>query len=101
MRRLVWALLVILVPGVGLSSRARIWTSETTQDFSSGTAHGVSGLPSGGLELSRRTDKIAGLAEATIYCSVVEKTGAAFFGTGHEGKIFRQDPGKEAALVAT
>jgi hypothetical protein len=94
-------LLALSCAGTAFGTAARIWVTETTQDFSAGVAHGVSGAPSGGLELSRATERIAGLSEATIFCAAEEPSGALDFGTGDEGKIFRQEKGKEAKLLAT
>lgn len=83
------------------AATARIWVTETASDFAAGVAHGVSGVPSGGLELSRRAERIGGLTEATLFCAAEGSSGVAFFGTGDEGKVYRQDKGQPAKLLAT
>ncbi len=101
MRKELWSLVVaVAFAGPAAGTSARIWVTDSASDFSSGVAHGVSGIPSGGLELSRRADRISGLSEATIFCAAEDRAGVLYAGTGDEGKLFRQEPGQPAKLLA-
>jgi hypothetical protein len=83
------------------ASIPRIWVTDSTSDFSAGVAHGVSAAAGGFLRLSRHAQRMPGVAAPTILCAVEEKSGAVVLGTGDEGKVFRQERGREATILAT
>ncbi|MGH9441396.1 MAG: hypothetical protein ACRD16_03905 [Thermoanaerobaculia bacterium] len=95
--------LALLLLGVGpaRASSVKIWATDTTREFSAGTAHGVSAEPSGELALARKTLRIAGISLPTILSAVEEPSGAIVIGTGDGGQILRAEPGKTAAVLAT
>jgi hypothetical protein len=83
------------------ASSAKIWVTDTTREFSAGTAHGVSAEPSGDLVLARRSGKIDGISAPTILSAAEEPSGAIEIGTGDGGQVLRAEPGKPAAVLAT
>ncbi len=83
------------------ASSAKIWATDTTGEFSAGTAHGVSAEPSGDLVLARRSGKIEGISAATILSAAEEPSGVIEIGTGDGGQVLRAEPGKPAAVLAT
>lgn len=83
------------------AARARFWVTESAPDFSAGTAHGISVLPSGGVVPGWHAEKMGGLSGAKILCAAEGKSGVLLFGTGSPGKIFVQQAGQEARLLTT
>jgi len=83
------------------ASTPKIWSIDSAREFSGGTAHGVSALPDGRLAMTRESLAIAGLSATKIFAVAAEKSGALLFACGDEGQIFRQEPGKPAAVLVT
>jgi hypothetical protein len=99
-RFLGFALLLCLARAAHASS-AKIWVTDTTREFSAGTAHGVSAEPTGDVVLARRSAKVEGIRASTILSAFEEAKGAIIVGTGDGGQVFRAEPGKPAVLLAT
>ncbi|HET9794608.1 MAG TPA: hypothetical protein VFS34_09115, partial [Thermoanaerobaculia bacterium] len=83
------------------ASTPKIWTIDSAREFSEGTAHGVSALPEGRLAMTRESHPIPGLSATKIFAVASEKSGALLFACGDEGQIFRQEPGRPAAVLVT
>ena len=94
-------LLILAAAAPARASSPKIWVTDSTKDFSTGTTRGVSALPGGALALTRASEKVAGLAATKIFAVASEKSGALLFGAGDEGEIYRAEPGKPATLLLT
>lgn len=93
------ALLCGVAALVGAS--AKIWTSDSTSDFSAGEARGIAVTVNGELVLSRALDRVDGIAEAVLYDAVASSNGTVFVGTGEAGRILRVSPGGKVETYAT
>ena len=91
----------LLSAAAASASSPKIWVTDSAKDFSTGTTHGVSALPTGALALTRDSVKIEGLSATKIFAVASEKSGALVFGTGDEGEVYRAEPGHPAKLLAT
>jgi ligand-binding sensor domain-containing protein len=97
-----WSLvLLFFCSPAAFASSAKIWVTDTTREFSAGTAHGVSAEPAGDLVLALRSAKVEGISSPTILSAVEEPSGAIDIGTGDGGQVLRAEPGKAAVLLAT
>ncbi len=83
------------------ASTPKTWITDSAREFSEGTAHGVSALPDGRLALTLESRPVTGLSATKIFAIASEKSGALLFACGDEGRIFRQEPGKPAAVLVT
>ncbi len=83
------------------SATAKIWTSDSTADFSAGEARGVAVTVNGELVLARPLARVEGISEAVLYDAVVSKDGTAFLGTGEAGRILRVSPAGKVETFAT
>ncbi len=101
MKRLLSLVLLSLCAPPAFASSAKIWATDTTREFSAGTAHGVSAEPSGDLILARRSAKVDGVTASTILSAVEEPSGTIVIGTGDGGQVLRAEAGKAAILLAT
>jgi hypothetical protein len=92
-----------LVSSVTSSSAAtaKIWTSDSSGDFSAGEARGVAVTVNGELVLSRPLERVEGVGEAVLYDAVTAKDGAVFVGTGEAGRILRVSPAGKVETFAT
>ena len=80
---------------------AKIWTSDSTGDFSAGEARGVAVTVRGELVLSRPLERVEGVGEAVLYDAVTGKDGGVFVATGEAGRILRVSPAGKVETFAT
>ncbi|MDQ5858944.1 MAG: hypothetical protein M3542_11800, partial [Acidobacteriota bacterium] len=83
------------------SATAKIWTSDSTADFSAGEARGVAVTVNGELVLARPLARVEGISEAVLYDAIVAKDGTVFLGTGEAGRILRVSPAGKVETFAT
>jgi len=94
------AALVSSVNSAGAST-AKIWTSDSTGDFSAGEARGVAVTVNGALVLSRPLERVEGVGEAVLYRAATTKDSVVFVGTGEAGRILRVSPTGRVDTFAT
>jgi hypothetical protein len=94
------AALVSSVTSAGAAA-AKIWTSDSSGDFSAGEARGVAVTVKGELVLSRPLERVEGVGEAVLYDAVTTKDGVVFVGTGEAGRILRVSPAGKVDTFAT
>jgi hypothetical protein len=87
--------------GPASAATAKIWTSDSTADFSAGEARGIAVTVNGELVLARPLARVEGISEAVLYDAVVAKDGTAFLGTGEAGRILRVSPSGKVETLAT
>jgi len=83
------------------AATAKIWTSDSTADFSAGEARGIAVTVNGELVLASPLARVEGISEAVLYDTVVAKDGTAFLGTGEAGRILRVSPSGKVETLAT
>lgn len=99
--RVTAVLAAALLSRIAGAATAKIWTSDSTGDFSSGEARGVAVTVDGQLVLSRPLERVEGVGEAVLYDAVAAKEGAVFVGTGEAGRILRISPAGKVETFAT
>jgi hypothetical protein len=90
-----------LVSRVAGAATAKIWTSDSTGDFSAGEARGVAVTVDGELVLSRSLERVEGVGEAVLYDAVTAKGGDVFVATGEAGRILRVSAAGKVETFAT
>jgi hypothetical protein len=93
---------VLLVSAVTASAAtAKIWTSDSSADFSAGEARGIAVTVNGELVLSRNLARVDGVNEAVLYDAVTGRGGVVFVGTGEAGRILRVSPAGKVETYVT
>ncbi|HEX9150113.1 MAG TPA: hypothetical protein VF958_13200 [Thermoanaerobaculia bacterium] len=92
---------LVLSAGAASAATAKIWTSDSTADFSAGEARGVAVTVNGELVLSRGLERIEGVTEAVLYDAVSAPGGVVFVGTGEAGRILRISAAGKVETYAT
>ncbi|HLO35224.1 MAG TPA: hypothetical protein VK194_04045, partial [Candidatus Deferrimicrobium sp.] len=92
---------LVLSAGTASAATAKIWTSDSTADFSAGEARGVAVTVNGELVLSRGLERIDGVSEAVLYDAVSAPGGVVFVGTGEAGRILRISAAGKVDTYAT
>ncbi|HEY6065790.1 MAG TPA: hypothetical protein VIY96_06510 [Thermoanaerobaculia bacterium] len=92
-----------LLAGAGGSSAAtaKIWTSDSSSDFSAGEARGIAVTVNGELVLARGLARVDGVNEAVLYDAVTGPGGVVYVGTGEAGRILRISPAGKVDVLAT
>lgn len=83
------------------AATAKIWTSDSTADFSAGEARGVAVTVKGELVLARPLARVEGVSESVLYAAVTAEDGTVFLGTGEAGRILRISPAGKVETFAT
>ena len=91
----------LLVPAIAFAANAKIWTSDSTADFSAGEARGIAVTVNGELVLSRGIERVEGVGEAVLYDAVTGPGGVVYIGTGEAGRILRVSPSGKVDTYAT
>ncbi len=96
-------LAAVLLSGVAplAGATAKIWTSDSTGDFSAGEARGIAVTVNGELVLSPPLERVEGIGEAVLYDAVTAGGGVVFVGTGEAGRILRISPAGKVETWAT
>jgi hypothetical protein len=92
---------LVLCAAATSAATARIWTSDTTGDFSAGEARGIGVTVNGELVLSPGLERVEGIAEAVLYDAVTAPGGTVYVGTGEAGRILRISPAGKVDTYAT
>jgi hypothetical protein len=87
--------------GVASAATAKIWTCDSSADFSAGEARGIAVTVNGELVLSRGLSRVDGVSEAVLYDAVTGPGGVVFVGTGEAGRILRISPAGKVDTYAT
>lgn len=90
-----------LVSRVAGAATAKIWTADSTGDFSAGEARGIAVTVNGELVLSRPLQRVEGVGEAVLYDAVTVKGGDVFVATGEAGRILRVSASGKVDTFAT
>lgn len=90
-----------LLSRIAGAATAKIWTSDSTGDFSAGEARGVAVTVDGALVLSRALERVEGVGEAVLYEAVTAKGGDVFVATGEAGRILRVPTSGKVETFAT
>ena len=83
------------------AATTKIWVSDSSSDFSSGEARGVSVTADGSLLLSGQWKRVEGWSEASLFAAAVEKDGSTVLATGDSGRILRVKSTGQVETVAT
>lgn len=97
---LLCAALVLCVAPV-FAAAAKIWTSDSSGDFSAGEARGIAVTVNGELALSRGLERVEGVTEAVLYDAVTARDGTVYVGTGEAGRVLRVSPSGKVDTYAT
>lgn len=81
------------------ASRPAWWQADTYEDFAEGKVNGLAITQDGRLVLAPEFRETADSGQPYILSAVAGEDGAVYFGTGHEGKIFRLDPQGKAVEI--
>jgi hypothetical protein len=95
------AVVLLFCSGEASAAQTKIWTSDSTSDFSAGEARGVAVTVSGELVLSRGLERVEGVSEAVLYDAVTGPAGVVFVGTGEAGRVLRISPAGKVETYAT
>jgi len=92
---------LLVSAGAASAATAKIWTSDSSADFSAGEARGIAVTVNGELVLSRNLARVDGVNEAVLYDAVTGAGGVVFIGTGEAGRILRVSPAGKVETYAT
>lgn len=79
----------------------RIWVSDSSADFSLGEARGIAVTIDGSLVLSRGSQRVEGISEASLFALAAGRDGASYVGTGDTGRILRVSAAGKVETLAT
>jgi len=97
---LVAAMLLIAVAPLRAVDTA-FWQVGTYEEFLQGTLRDVSLTKEGRLRLAPETKVVFNPEETLALSLTIDKNRNIFIGTGHQGKVFKVDPGGKGSLVFT
>lgn len=80
------------------ASEPAIWTVNTRAEIFKGDAEGVSIDETGAITLAPKLALLAAAEQPYIWSSAIDANGAAYLGTGSDGKIFKVAPGGKSTL---
>lgn len=98
------AIAVCALAAGAASARAaatRIWVSDSSSDFSLGEARGIAVTIDGSLVLSRASQRVEGISEASLFSLVTGPDGISYVGTGDSGRLLRVSASGKVETVAT
>ena len=73
------------------AARTVFWTIDSAEEFEDGTLKGMSITRDGRLVLAPRFEEVADTGQPYILSAAADGSGNVYFGTGHDGKVFRLD----------
>src|SRR5918997_1327029 len=92
-------LLAALAPGPVLAGGPVFWEVSKQQEIVKGDARGVSIADNGTIILAPAFTLAYDTKEAYIWSSAADSAGTIYLGTGHEGRIFKVEPGGAGRLL--
>ena len=101
MKKTIFAVLtgLILLAAAGLAVVPQRWVFRSADDFLRGRFDGISVTSDGVLTLAPREEKIEGPTEDFFLSFLTAPDGAAYLGTGHNGRIFKISKDGKAELA--
>ena len=81
------------------ASRPAWWQADTYEDLAEGKVNGLAITQDGRLVLAPEFREAADSGQPYILSAVAGEDGSVYFGTGHEGKVFRLDPQGKAVEI--
>ncbi len=102
--RSIFALIIAigLLPAALDSTEAggpQFWRVDTSTEFASGEASGVSIAGNGTVTLAPAVTTVFDTKQAHIWSAVADRAGNIYLGAGNDGRIFRVDPSGKGALL--
>lgn len=91
--------LLLLLCGAALASGPVFWEITRQDDVVKGDARGVSIAENGNVMLAPAYTLVYDTKEAYIWSSTTDSAGNIYLGTGHDGKIFKVEPGGAGRLL--
>ncbi|HVF88756.1 MAG TPA: hypothetical protein VNH22_01740, partial [Blastocatellia bacterium] len=92
-------LLLAFAPGPASAGGPVFWETSKQQDIVKGDARGVSIADNGTIMLAPAFALVYDTKEAYIWSSASDSAGNIYLGTGHEGRIFKVEPGGAGRLL--
>ena len=81
------------------ASRPAWWQADTYEELAEGKVNGLAITQDGRLVLAPEFREAADSGQPYILSAATDGDGAIYFGTGHEGKVFRLDPAGKAVEI--
>src|SRR5262249_37388084 len=94
-----WFAVFLLAVTTAWAGEPIVWEISSRADLLKGEARGVSITDTGLVTLAPGTSEVFNTEQAYVWSSAVDAAGNVYFGTGHDGKIFRVGPGGKGALL--
>ncbi|HYP29771.1 MAG TPA: hypothetical protein VE262_23890 [Blastocatellia bacterium] len=98
-RAAIVSLLLALATGPAFAGGPVFWEVSRQQDIVKGDARGVSIADNGTIMLAPAFSLVYDTKEAYIWSSASDAAGNIYLGTGHEGRIFKVEPGGAGRLL--
>lgn len=101
---MVTRVLVILVAGIlpaagASAASSKVWEVTSYADFLAGTFRGTALERDGSLRVAPALDTVHESDQSVVWSVARAADGTLYYGTGHQGKVYRISPGKEGALL--
>ncbi len=93
------AILLLGLTGLVSASGTKFWQLDSYQDFSAGKSRGISVTHDGRLVLAPEFSMVFDSGQPYILSATRDKAGNAYFGTGHEGKVYRLDASGKTSVI--
>lgn len=90
---------LLLFSGPVRAGEPVVWEMSSRAELLKGEAHGVSVTDNGTLRLAPRFDQVFDSEQPYIWATAIDSTGNVYFGTGHDGKLFRVGADGKGALL--
>ncbi len=71
------------------AATTKIWVSDSVSDFSAGEARGIAVAMDGTLVLSKQTQRVDGITEASLFAAATDRDATVWLATGDSGKLLR------------
>ncbi|MEK6303027.1 MAG: hypothetical protein AABO41_20130 [Acidobacteriota bacterium] len=98
-RAVIIALALLLISAPVFASGPVFWEISKQDDVLKGDARGVSIAENGAITLAPAFTLVYDTKEAYIWSSASDSAGNIYLGTGHEGRIFKVEPGGAGRLL--
>jgi outer membrane protein assembly factor BamB len=98
-RRLLMTVWIGLLAAGLQASRPAYWQADTYDELSEGRVAGLAVTYDGRLVLAPEFREVADSGQPYILCAAADDRGNVFYGTGHEGKVFRLDSQGKAVEI--
>lgn len=89
-------ILSLAAAGWGAGTNFRCWDSY--DDFAAGQVKGAAITRDGRLVPAFKFDEVLDTEQPYIFCATLDRQGNAYFGTGHDGKVYRLEPNGKSSV---